>query len=205
MNIFFRSLTNLIVFFICLFCCSVYSVDKKTYFKKDREAYIATYLTSIESMDDVIIKNIYEYLKINFNNYCQSNAHDLKVECLISHANKNCLSLGAEKLVRQCEYISDVVVVNILSESVFVSRSDRYRILQENGQNFQQALYDYLQKKYAHIQVKFYLDGGRECREHDGSCLSKKLDSFCLAYSNTSNISWQNCVSAILWRMASSK
>jgi hypothetical protein len=123
----------------------------------------------------------------------------------MSYAKKNCSATGSAALRQNCELYSDVIVVNKMSENIFVKRSERYRMLKNTDDDYRTAMANRLQQKYARIVTHFSLTEASECDKDDFKCLAEGLDQFCLEYTNRQSLSWQYCMSASLWFIGTSK
>lgn len=177
----------------------------KPYLKENRLAYISNVLQAFNDTTKQKIFNTYSYMNVVDSNYCRSSFSDLRTDCLLSYAKSNCEEIGVDKQKSNCELYSDIIVVNILSENIFVNRSERYRMLKNTDFEFRNAMASRLQQKYARIVVNFLLSKDANCDNSDPKCLARELDQFCLVFTNTQSLSWQYCVSASLWFIGTSK
>ena len=181
-------------------CCA-----SEPYLVKNRVAYIEKVLKAFNETSILNVYNTYRYIYVVEKNNCRSSMSDLRADCLLSYAKKNCGETGGAEFKHNCELYSDIIVVNKLSEKVFVNRSERYHMLDNTSDDFRTALDTRLQQKYARIVTQFSLTEGADCGNKDFECLAKGLDQFCLDYTNTQNLSWQYCMSASLWFIGTSK
>lgn len=177
----------------------------KPYVDTNRVAYVASVFRAFRETKNQNIYNTYRYIRVADKNNCRSSLLDLRVECLLSFANKNCAEIGGVELKGRCKLFSDIIVVNKLSEKSFIKKSERYRILTSAGQDYREAIDSRLQQKYARLVTQFSLEEGAGCQSEDFDCMAKALDQFCLDYTNSQNLSWQYCVSASLWFIGTSK
>lgn len=175
------------------------------YIEQNRIKYITNVLQAFGETPVNKIMNTYSFINVIENNSCRSSLSDLKIECLLSYAKNNCKETRSEKLKSNCELYSDIIIVNKLSEKTFVNRSERYRMLKNTSYDFRTAMANRLQEKYSRIITEFYLTKGSTCDDNDFECLARKLDKFCLDYTNTKSLSWQYCTSASIWFIGTSK
>lgn len=175
------------------------------YLEKNRVAYIEKILKAFSETTMLNIYNTYSYIYVVEKNNCRSSMPDLRAECLLSYAKINCGETGSAELKHNCELYSDIIVVNKLSENIFVNRSERYHMLENTRDDFRTTLDTRLQQKYARIVTQFSLTEEADCESKDFGCLAKGLDQFCLDYTNTQSLSWQYCMSASLWFIGTSK
>jgi hypothetical protein len=190
---------------LSLTAASLCSQAAQPYLQENREDYIEKVLLAFRQTKLQHILNTYSYINAVERNNCRSALSDLKVECLLSFAKKNCSAAGGVKLQDNCELYSDIIIVNKLSESVFINRSERYRVTRKSSADFRTALANRLQQKYGKIVTQFSLTPWSECKKDDLRCLAKGLDQFCLDYTNSKSLSWQYCTSASLWFIGTSK
>ena len=175
------------------------------YLQESRVKYIESALKAFQDTKLQNLTNTFRYINVVERNNCRSSLSDLKVECLLSFARKNCSTYRKSKLRENCELYSDIIVVNKLSESVFIKRSERYHVTKNTRDDFRTALLNRLHQKYGKLVTHFYLSGGSECDNKDRQCLAQTLDQFCLDYTNSKSLSWQYCTSAALWFIGTSK
>jgi hypothetical protein len=175
------------------------------YLQENRVAYIEKALKAFQATRLQNIVNTYQYINVVERNNCRSTLSDLKVECLLTFARNNCSTYRKQQARDSCELYSDIIIVNKLSENVFIKRSERYHVTRNTKDDFRTALANRLQQKYGKLVTDFYLTAGAECDNNDLRCLSKGLDQFCLDYTNAKSLSWQYCTSASLWFIGTSK
>jgi hypothetical protein len=175
------------------------------YLEENRVLYIEKALKAFQETKLQDIINTYKYINVVERNNCRSSLSDLKVECLLSFARENCSTYGDRKLRENCELYSDIIIVNKLSESAFIKRSERYRVTRNTKEDFRTALENRLEQKYGKLVTHFYLTDRSECSSEDLRCLANGLDQFCLDYTNAKSLSWQYCASASLWFIGTSK
>ena len=181
------------------------SETAQPYVDENRAAYIEKALKAFQETKLQNIMNTYRYINVVERNNCRSTLSDLKVECLLSFARKNCGTYRKQTLRDNCELYSDIIIVNKLSENAFIKRSERYRVTRNTKDDFRTALENRLQQKYGKLVTDYYLTGGSECDGEDLRCLAQGLDQFCLDYTNAKSLSWQYCTSASLWFIGTSK
>ena len=207
MNKVSQYIKNLILLCITLafIVCGFSSRANEPYLDGNRVAYVEKALQAFSNTRLQKIMNTYRYINVVERNNCRSTLSDLKVQCLLSFARKNCSALNGEKHRENCRLYSDIVVVNKLSEHAFISRSERYHVTRNSGDDFRTALTNRLQQKYGKLVTQFSLTPWSECKKDDLKCLAAGLDQFCLDYTNAKSLSWQYCVSATVWFIGTSK
>ena len=181
------------------------SLANEPYLDQNRQAYIASVLRAFGETSMLDISNTYEYISVAERNHCRSSLSDLRTDCLLSYARKNCATADNAESLSSCELYSDVIVVNKLSTKSFINRTERYRMLTNKKSDFREAMTNRLQQKYARIVTQFSMTDAADCRDTDFNCLSRGLDQFCLDYANTQSLSWQHCIGASLWFIGTAK
>lgn len=176
----------------------------KPYTKKRREEYIVTVLETFDLTKPELVQNTYRYIDIVDKNNCKSGLSSLRVRCLMDYSAQNCRELPDSKAIRDCEYYSDVIIVNKLSENIFVSRSERYRMMKNASEEFSTVMASRLMQKYSRVVTQYALSDYSSCRNKNFKCLAKGIDRFCLDYTNKQSLSWQYCMSAIVWFIGTS-
>ncbi|VUD41731.1 hypothetical protein TDB9533_00549 [Thalassocella blandensis] len=172
------------------------------YLEQGRRAYIGEAFQAFNNTSIQSLHNTESYIYAVDRNNCQSNLSSLRLECMMNYAKENCQSLRGAPAQKACEKYSDIVIVNKLSESNFISKAERYRIAKSaTDGDVKQAMMARLQQKYARIVTLFAMSDYSDCKPEDTACLAQGLDQFCLDYTNRESLSWQYCVSAAVWFM----
>jgi len=206
----YSKLTAQLNFALSLMMVSIVSVaaeqpNNEPYLAQNRVSYIEKVLMAFRETKLQHIINTYRYINVVERNNCRSTLSDLKVQCLLSFARKNCSALNSEKRRDNCALYSDIVVVNKLSEHAFIDRYERYHVTRNSGDDFRAALTNRLQQKYGSLVTDFSLTPWSDCEKDNTKCLAAGLDQFCLDYTNSKSLSWQYCVSASLWIIGTSR
>ncbi len=178
---------------------------EQPYLEQSRRDYIASALQAFFEAGELEIANTQEYLDVAERNSCRASNSDLRTDCLLSYAARNCDAVANQRNAANCQFYSDVMVVNKLSQDAFITRSERYRILSSNSSDGRGAIEGRLQQKYARLVAHFSLTDAANCGNTDFSCLARSLDRFCLDYANTQSLSWQHCVGAAVWFMGTAR
>lgn len=193
------------LFTVMLLVTAVDAGARQPYLEDNREHYIASVLTAFDETDLTTINNTYRYIDVVRRNNCRSSASDLRADCLLSYARKNCETAGSALEVKHCALYSDVIVVNKLNEGVFIGRSERFGIMRGKRGKYRDVVASRIQQKYARIVTHFSISGGADCSAGDFNCMARELDKFCLDYANTESLSWHHCVSASLWMIGTAR
>lgn len=198
-----RLIAYIFVGLLALSCFETYGAFKP-YTKKRREDYIVKVLETFDLTNPEYIRNTYSYIGIVDQNNCKSSLSNLRVQCLMDFSAQNCRELKDSKAIRDCEYYSDIIIVNKLSENIFVSRSERYRMMKNASEDFRTVMANRLMQKYSRVVTEFSLSEFSSCRNKNFNCLAKGIDRFCLDFTNKQSLSWQYCMSAIVWFIGTS-
>ncbi len=193
-----------------LMCCliALYSSlacsENTPYLKDSRIDYIANSLLAMQATKPHILENTRQYISVVDTNNCQSDLLRLRLNCLMSFAEKNCKSLKEKQTRTACKYYSDIIVSNRLGEKLFLSKGEEYRLAKTHSSaELKAARSQKLRQKYASIATQFILSESSNCKIKDHTCMATGLDEFCASYTNKHNLSWNYCVSATLWLMSS--
>ncbi|MCG8423751.1 MAG: hypothetical protein MJE77_38125 [Proteobacteria bacterium] len=175
---------------------------QNVYQRDQRVQYIAEAIEALHTVDKKTIADIYSYLYVAERNQCQAPLRSLKVECLLVAARRNCEQRRGEQR-KHCHRISDVIVSNRLSERYFISRSTRYRIMQEH-KDYRSGLLGELQRRYAALVTELRLSTHLAEGKLRGPQLASAIDEYCLNVSGTRKLSWQHCTAAVIWFIGTS-
>ena len=166
-----------------------------------RGAYIADLIDAIRGIDHATLANTRKYLQIVERNKCQAPEMTLRVGCLLEAAAQNCKQLAGDVRER-CRRASDVIATNLLAERVFVPNDVRYQIMSKQ-RDARAAIARELHRRYAGLVAELamseYFPGPRA----DTAALATGIDAFCTDVAGTRDLSWQYCVAAVVWFVAS--
>ena len=164
----------------------------------NRSEYIKGALEAFASTNYATVRDVYSYVSAVERNQCRSFDDSFKVRCLMKAVDKNCRAKRSRAQRALCHKYSDIVVVNKLSETVFVSKRERYHMM-KHARDYRAAMLNALQQKYVTVATEFALWGGAKCSSDEPSCLARGIDKFCLNYSDHKHLSWQYCVGSLVW------
>jgi hypothetical protein len=168
---------------------------------KDRASYVAELIDAIRATDHATLANTRKYIQIVERNKCQAPEMTLRVGCMLEAAAQNCKQLPAGKR-EECQRASDVIAANQLSERLFVPNDVRYVIMSKQ-RDARTAIARELHRRYAQLVAELamskYFPGPRA----NSKALATGIDGFCTDVAGTRDLSWQYCVAAIVWFVAS--
>lgn len=208
-----RSSSIVYLTFVHLLLLVAVSADSQTgkskaqpYLEDGRVSYISGALQAFNTTKLQRIHNTESYINAIDRNNCQSNLSSLRSECMLNYAKENCQSLRGKQAKNACQHYSDIIIVNKLSESNFIDKSERYRIAKNAADgDIRKAMSTRLQQKYARIVTQYALSSWSDCGAEDMPCQASGVDKFCLDYTNRESLSWQYCVGAMVWFMGTAK
>ncbi len=166
----------------------------------DRSGYIAELLDAIRAIDRPTLANTRKYIQIVERNKCQASEMTLRVGCMLQAAAQNCKQLPAGKR-EQCQRASDVLATNQLSERVFVPDDVRYAIMSKQS-DARTAIARELHRRYALLVSELAMSDFFPGPRADTKALATGIDGFCTDVAGTRDLSWQYCVAAIVWFVA---
>ena len=166
-----------------------------------RGAYIADLIDAIRGIDRATLANTRKYLQIVERNKCQAPEMTLRVGCLLEAAAQNCKQLAGDVRER-CRRASDVIATNLLAERVFVPNDVRYQIMSKQ-RDARAAIARELHRRYAGLVAELAMSEFFPGPRADTAALATGIDGFCTDVAGTRDLSWQYCVAAVVWFVAS--
>jgi hypothetical protein len=166
-----------------------------------RAAYIAELIEAIRGSDHATLANTRKYIQIVERNKCQASEMTLRVGCLLEAAGQNCKQLPDDARER-CRRASDVIATNLLAERVFVPDDVRYQIMSKQT-GARSAIARELHRRYAVLVAELAMSEFFPGVRADTAALATGIDGFCTDVAGTRDLSWQYCVAAIVWFVAS--
>jgi hypothetical protein len=166
-----------------------------------RGAYIAELLEALRGMDRASLANTRKYIQVVERNKCQAPEMTLRVGCLLEAAGQNCKQLPGDARER-CRRASDVIATNLLAERVFVPDDVRYQIMTRQH-DARAAIARELHRRHAALVAELAMSEFFPGPRADAAALATGIDGFCTGVAGTRDLSWQYCVAAIVWFVAS--
>ena len=166
-----------------------------------RAAYIAELLEALRGMDRASLANTRTYIQVVERNKCQAPEMTLRVGCLLEAAAQNCNQLRGDARER-CRRASDVIATNVLAERVFVPDDVRYQIMSKQH-DARTAIARELHRRYAALVAELAMSEFFPGPRADTAALAAGIDGFCSDVAGTRALSWQYCVAAVVWFVAS--
>jgi hypothetical protein len=187
----------LIVLALCLALCGVARAEPGP----SRAAYIADLIEAIRGIDRAALANTRKYLQVVERNKCQAAEMTLRVGCLLEAAGQSCKPLAGDARER-CRRASDVIATNLLAERGFVPDDVRYQIMSKQ-RDARTAIARELHRRYAALVAELAMSESFPGPRAGTAALATGIDGFCTGVAGTRELSWQYCVAAIVWFVAS--
>ena len=169
--------------------------------RPERAAYIAELIEAIRGLDRATLANTRKYIQVVERNKCQAPEMTLRVGCLLEAAAQNCKQLAGDVRER-CRRASDVIATNLLAERVFVPDDVRYQIMSRQ-RDARTAIARELDRRYAALVAQLAMSEFFPGPRADTAALAAGIDGFCSDVAGTRDLSWQYCVAAVVWFVAS--
>jgi hypothetical protein len=169
--------------------------------QRARAAYIAELIEAVRGIDRATLANTRKYIQIVERNKCQAPEMTLRVGCLLEAAAQNCKQLPADARER-CRRASDVIATNLLAERVLVPNDVRYQIMSKQ-RDARSAVARELHRRYAALVAELAMSEFFPGPRASTAALASGIDGFCTDVAGTRDLSWQYCVAAIAWFVAS--
>jgi len=166
-----------------------------------RAAYIADLIEAIRGSDRAALANTRKYVQVVERNKCQAPEMTLRVGCLVEAASQNCKQLAGDAAER-CRRASDVIATNLLAERVFVPDDVRYQIMSKQ-RDARTAIARELHRRHAALVAELAMSEFFPGPRAETAALATGIDRFCSDVAGTRDLSWQYCVAAIVWFVAS--
>lgn len=186
-----------VVLALCLALCGVAHAEPRSM----RAAYIADLIEAIRGSNPAMLANMRKYIQIVERNKCQAPEMTLRVGCLLEAAAQNCKQLQPDARER-CRRASDVIATNLLAERVFVPDDVRYQIMSKQ-RDARSAIARELHRRHAALVSDLAMSEFFPGPRADAAALATGIDGFCTDVAGTRELSWQYCVAAIAWFIAS--
>ena len=166
-----------------------------------RAAYIADLIEAIRGIDPATLANTRKYIQVVERNKCQAPEMTLRVGCLLEAAAQNCKPLP-DSARERCRRVSDVIATNLVAARVFVPNDVRYQIMSKQ-RDARSAIARELHRRYAALVAELAMSEFFPGPRADTAALATGIDGFCTDVAGTRDLSWQYCVAAIVWFVAS--
>lgn len=166
------------------------AAEPASYARPQRVAYLDAALAAVQGARPELLAQGAEYAGVMERGACASSAVRLKVECLMTAARKFCKGREAG-----CATVMDVVVSNVLAEAQLVSTERRYDIMREH-RDWRAELGRELRRLQGALAVDFKL---RTAGAAASESLGARIDGYCVAAADKSNLAWQVCASSLVW------
>ncbi len=172
------------------------AAPRPAYDRAARAAHVKSALEAVRDMSSQALAQASEYIGAMERGPCSSGMERLKVECLVTAAQRWCRGRA-----KTCNLALDVVTSNVLAEHLLVSEDRRYEIMRRYT-DYGPELVRETRRIQGALAADFRLAQGPAAND---DALAAKIDAYCLATADTSRLSWQTCASELVWFIATSK
>lgn len=159
-----------------------------------RIAYIKYALTALSEAPPAALQQGIDFARELSHVACSAGVERLRVECLMVATRRYCHDRGDAEAQR-CPVYMDVVLSNVLADERLIPPDKRYQIVRENA-DYRPALARELRRIQGALAVDFRLRAGAA---DDLGTLAAKIDDYCLASADETRLSYQTCVSSLVW------
>ena len=163
-----------------------------SYDASQRVAYLEVALEAVAKTPAREQGDAHEFVAAMERGACSASAIRLKTECLMTAARRFCK--GKEAL---CPALMDVVISNVLAEAGFVSADRRYEIMKTH-RDWHAEVAREIRRIQGSVAVDFRLRP-----RAPGASLASRINDYCVAAADKSNLSWQTCASTLVWFIGS--
>jgi len=180
-----------LLFTFNVFASNNYTTDK-------RIGYIEDSLKSIIKSSKKEVNNAKNYIDLLHGGTCSSSSTSLTLDCLMELSNNNCRDKKKSKRPA-CRMYSDIIITNKMSESYFISGSEKYKMMKKSS-SYEEALGIRRNQIHAFLSTQFFLSKSYRCdKKFDYNCFAQSIDTFCMEHSNEESISWHHCIASLTW------
>lgn len=163
---------------------------------ENRTQFLDLTLQALKETPPQLLSDLRNFMHAIDRNQCRSAYADLRATCLLDAARRNCRQKrGGAKAQENCRLVSDVVVSNQLGEKAFIDTRKKFDIMREHS-DYREEMLKELHRHYARLVLEFGLSSHFP---EPGQSLGAGIDQYCRSSAYARQISWQYCVSAIVW------
>ena len=155
-----------------------------------RVSHLSSALEAVRQAPAAFLGQAYEYASAMERGACASGVLRLKVECLMTASRRFCKGREAS-----CPFLMDVVVSNVLAEARFVPAERKYEIMKTH-RDYRAEVAREIRRIQGGMAMDFRL---RSMDAPSEEPLPARIDTYCVATADKSNLSWQECASSLVW------
>lgn len=161
-----------------------------------RVAYLKQALQAVRETPPDMLDRASEYARVLDRGACSSSVMRLKVECLMTAAQRYCRNKKAAD-ARRCPVYMDLAVSNVLADRQLVSTDRRYELMRRFRDPRRELAREVRQVQGA-LVVDFRLRMGDVADSND-DLMAKNIDRYCVLTADTTSLAWQACASSLVW------
>jgi hypothetical protein len=174
--------------------------NKPTTPQQDRVLYVAGLIDAIRATPATQLADTARYLAAVERNKCQAPEQSVRVGCILEAAAQSCGGAAPDARDR-CHKVSDVIAANRLGAAVFVPRDKRFELMSKYHDS-KKALDRELRAQYALRVAEFVLSKHFPGSGANSEGLAAGIEAYCRDVADTRDLSWQYCVAAVVWFVA---
>ncbi len=168
----------------------------ETHRADQRVAYLRQALEAVRETPRETLDRATEYARVLERGACSTAVMRLKVECLMTAAQRYCRSKKAAD-ARRCPIYMDLAVSNVLADHQLVPSDRRYELMRRYRDPRRELAHE-VQRMQGALAVDFRLRMGESADASDDS-LAQKIDRYCVQTADTTSLAWQACASSLVW------
>jgi hypothetical protein len=179
--------------FIAIVSAAPASHVAQGYDRPHRVAYLKAALAAVRETRPDRLAQEYEYATALDRGACSVPTPRLRAECLVAAARRFCKEQGGS-----CALTMDVIASNVLAETQLVPPETRYELMKEYP-DYRREVARRIWRLQGTLAVDFRLRSGGPT---GGESLEDRIDTFCVASADKSNLPWQTCAASLVWFIA---
>lgn len=157
---------------------------------------IINILNSLENTPKDQLFRDYNWLSLQGARTCDTEFLSVKISCMIENAKAYCKeNYGTNG--GNCLAYMDMMIVNSLNESMFISSREKYHLLKSKGFSEDQ-FHQVLENRYGELATSFAMSRHFVCGLEREACFAEGLDSFCIEFSDKGRLPYQACLGALM-------
>lgn len=168
--------------------------------QQDRVRYVAALIDAVRATPPTQLADTARYLAAVERNKCQAPEQSVRVACILEAAAQSCRGAAPDARDR-CLKVSDVIAANRLGAAVLVPRDKRFELMTKYHDS-KKALDRELRAQYALRVAELVLSKHFPGSGASSEALAAGIEAYCRDVADTRDLSWQYCVAAVVWFVA---
>ncbi len=180
----------------------VAALSEASYDRDNRVQYMVGLLDAIRATALADLENGLVHVEVLSRSVCRSQLPSARMRCLIDEVKKFCGLLKRKDHRTRCGLYYDVLILNKLNESQFISLRDRYRVMRQQSRSYSEAIQRELSYRYGALVTEMMLSPHYQGTQTD---LARAIDGFCSDLNDVGRLTWQGCAGALVWFIAGTR